>query len=184
MGKKNKKNKKLKFWNSEKILSLSAMIVSIGTFFLFAYQTDLIRKQQRMSVYPYLQFANYHNYSLNYKFVLTNKGIGPALIKSAKIDINGRIIDKDLATYLGENVEKSKDRIDFTSSNVFKGMLIAQNESIEIVKLDSLNNISSSERLFNLIHNDSLNFIIEYESIYGEKWRISIKDYMPEKIDE
>lgn len=172
------------FWNSEKLLSISAILVSIGTFIIFTYQTNLIRKQQHMSVYPYLQFANYHSYSSKYKFVLTNKGIGPALVTSAKISINGVIKDQDLATYLGESILISKDTISFITSSINKGMLIAQNESIELVKLDSENNYNSSKKLLYMIHNDSLDFIIEYESIYGGKWHISIKDYMPEKIDK
>jgi len=175
-------NKKA-FWNSEKLLSISAIIVSIGTFLIFAYQTNLIRKQQYMSVLPYLQFANYHNYSLKYKFILTNKGIGPAIVTSTKISINGKVENKDLATYLGENIVVTKDSINFITSSVYKGMIIAQNETIELVKLGAGNKISSSIKLFNMIHNDSLDFIIEYESIYGEKWRISIKDYIPDKIE-
>ena len=75
----------------------------------------------------------------------------------------------------------SKDSIYFTTSSVNKDMLIAQNETIELVKLDPGCSNKSSARLLNLIHNDSLNFIIEYESIYGEKWKISLKDYMPQK---
>ena len=176
--------RKKRFWNSDKLLSISAILVSIGTFIVFAYQTNLIRKQQYMSVLPYLQFANYHNYSPNYKFVLTNKGIGPAIVTSTKISINGKTEEKDLATYLGENINYLRDSIGFVTSSIYKGMIIAQNESIELVKLDSKNRINNSEKLLKMIHNDSLNFIIEYKSIYGEKWRINIKDFIPVKIDD
>jgi hypothetical protein len=176
--------KKKRFWNGEKLLSISAILVSIGTFIVFAYQTNLIRKQQYMSVLPYLQFANYHNYSPKYKFVLTNKGIGPAIVTSTKISINGKTEEKDLATYLGKNINYLRDSIGFVTSSIYKGMIIAQNESIELVKLDSKNRINNSEKLLRMIHNDSLNFIIEYKSIYGEKWRINIKDFIPVKIDD
>ena len=184
MEKINKEQNKKTFWSSEKLLSISAIIVSISTFLMFAYQTDLIRKQQYMSVYPYLQFDNYHNYSSKYKYVLTNKGIGPALVTSSKISINGKIENKDLATYLGENIILARDSINFTTSSIDKGMLIAQNETIELVKLIGGNNINSSAKLLKMIHNDSLNYIIEYESIYGEKWRISVKDDMPERVKD
>lgn len=181
---KTNKNKSV-FWNSEKLLSISAIIISLGTLFVFTYQTNLIRKQQHMSVYPYLQFEDHANFSLNYKYTLTNKGIGPALITSSKIKINGVFRNMDLACHLGEAVKHITDTIySFTTSSVTKGMLIGQNESIAIASLDSLSGRKSPEILFHLIHNDSLNFIIEYESIYGEKWQISQEDFMPVKVED
>ncbi len=176
------KNKR-RFWSSEKILSISAILVSIGTFAMFAYQTSIMRKQQHMSVYPYLQFANYYNYSTNYKFVLSNKGVGPAIVNFAKISIKGRIQEKDLAFYLGKITTKRKDSVNFYTSNINKGQLIAEKETIEIVELIEGNSLKSSIELYNLMHNDSLDFIIEYESVYGEKWRINMRDNIPERVD-
>ncbi len=56
--------------DSDKILSLSAMFISICTLVVFLYQTNLIRKQQYMSVYPHLLLGNYGTWTPNYKFVL------------------------------------------------------------------------------------------------------------------
>jgi len=170
-------------WNSEKILSISAILVSIGTFTVFAYQTNLMRKQQHMSVYPHLQFDSYHNYSKNYKYVLSNKGVGPAIITLSNVRINGKTKDQDLASYLRETIIKRKDSIIFTSSNIPEGLLIAEKESIEIVLLSGENTYANSVKLYDYIHNDSLEFMIEYESIYGNKWKISNRDDLPIKID-
>lgn len=50
-------NKKsfLQNWNLDKTLSLMAFLISLGTFFLLYYQTNLTRKQQYASVFPYLE---------------------------------------------------------------------------------------------------------------------------------
>ena len=183
MEKKKTKKGRITFWSSEKILSISAILVSIGTFAVFAYQTNLMRKQQHMSVYPHLQFHNYSNYSKEYKYVLTNKGVGPALVTLSKISINGETKDQDLADYLHETIVWNRDSINFSTTNIRRGLLIAEKETIELVALWGDNSTASSAKLFHFIHNDSLEYVIEYESIYGEKWRICKKYDMPKKIE-
>ena len=76
------------FWSSDKLLSLFAFLVSVGTFSTFAYQTYLIQKQQYVSTMPYLMlFLNsdgsgeYTQHSIS----LANNGIGPAFIQDIKI---------------------------------------------------------------------------------------------------
>ncbi|MBI9039317.1 MAG: hypothetical protein JEY97_14370 [Bacteroidales bacterium] len=170
-------------WNSEKILSISAILISIGTFVVFAYQTSLMRKEQHMSVYPHLQFTNYQNYSRYYKYVLTNKGVGPAIVTFSDVYINGKSKGQDLASYLRDIVIKRNDSIYFTSSNISKGLFIAEKESIELVLLSGENSYNNSVKLYEYIHNDSLEFIINYESIYGKKWKISNKIDLPIKIE-
>ena len=177
------KKKTRVFWSGEKILSISAILVSMGTFLVFAYQTNLMRKQQYMSVYPHLQFSDHHVFSNKYMYVLANKGIGPAIVTSAKISINGKDFDKDLAKYIGENIDFSRDSIDYVTSSVYSGLLITEKETVEIMKYVWGPDPRSPEKLFNLIHNDSLDFTIEYKSIYDEKWRISMKNDTPVKIE-
>ncbi|MGB5387768.1 MAG: hypothetical protein WBN20_13370, partial [Eudoraea sp.] len=49
---------KLKFkWNSDKILSLSAMSISVLTLIIFIYQTNLMSKQNYLSILPYVQIS-------------------------------------------------------------------------------------------------------------------------------
>lgn len=182
MKKKNLLKKTSLFWTSERILAASAMIISISTLLVFAYQTNLMRKQQYMSVYPYLMFANYSNYSPQYKFVLHNNGIGPALITSTKIMDNGKVDDRDIADYMRSAI-KPGDSINFLSSNVYPGLLIPKNGKIELIALYGKNTTSGIVKLHNLLHNENLEFIIEYESIYGEKWRLGTNSKIPGKIE-
>lgn len=181
---------KQKFWNSEKLLSLSALLVSVCTLIVFVYQTNLIRKQQYMSVYPYLNLSNYASGGLNYKYVLSNDGIGPALIKSVKIVSPKGDVYNDIAVYVIKTIQQ-EDSIWFYHSNVKEGRLIPENQVIPIIQLidnktlDSLgqprNTFEGSEKLYKVLHHDSLQIEITYESIYGESWTITNISKSPTK---
>ena len=78
---------KKKFWSSDKFLSLLAFLISIGTFFTFAYQTYLIQKQQYANTMPYLSIENYRDGTqayYNYKIGITNIWSRPSLYPRCK----------------------------------------------------------------------------------------------------
>jgi len=170
---------KKKFWTSDKILSLSAMFMSACTLLVLIYQTNLMRKQQYLSVYPYLQLMNYG--VPTYNFTLTNNGVGPALIKAVRVHYQGEVYETDLASYLLRTISP-KDSIDFTHSNIFKGQLIPPNMPIPIVQLVGEDKVGEG-KLRKLINDDKLDFEIEYASIYGERWVFSKKNTIPRKLD-
>lgn len=74
-----------KLISNELLIGIAAMIISLSTLFVFIYQTNLIRKQQYMSVYPHLSFIHMTPGSLDYRFILRNQGIGPAFISAINI---------------------------------------------------------------------------------------------------
>lgn len=71
-------------WNADRIVSISAMVVGVGSLFIILYQTQLMRESQRASVFPYLMVAMQSN-EQGVFFSLTNTGIGPALIEDVKV---------------------------------------------------------------------------------------------------
>jgi hypothetical protein len=172
---------KAKFWNSEKLLSISAILISVCTLFVFVYQTNLIREQQYNSVFPYLEMGNFGTNTENYGFYLTNKGIGPAMIKSVEIQYKDSIYEEDLAGYLSRRITK-KDSIYYTHSNIGPGRLISADDEI-ILAAPSINDIKMGNSLYQIINDKDLNMIIEYESIYGERWRLSFREVPPVKIE-
>ena len=125
-------------WNSNRIVSLTAILISVGTFLVFIYQTNLIRQEQYMSVYPYLEFSNYASHSPNYRFLLENTGVGPAMITSTQVLVNGEALAPDIGEYLS-GILTPEDSIYFTISNVRKGNLIPEKEQISLVALQPPN---------------------------------------------
>lgn len=179
--KKLRRRKGSAFWENQKLLSITAVLISIGTLLVFLYQTNLVRKQQYMSVLPYLEFQNHAVLSDHYKLVLKNKGIGPALITSRNILIRGKELDMDIGTYLTNNMVV-EDSADFVISNIRKGNLISEKEGIDLIVLQSSTSRPGLEKLHGLIYNDSLEFVVEYESVYGERWQVSSKDPTPHRL--
>jgi len=44
-------------WDTDRIVSISAMLVGVGSLFIVLYQTALLREQAKASVLPYLMIA-------------------------------------------------------------------------------------------------------------------------------
>lgn len=181
-----------KFWSSEKIVSLSAMMISLLTLIVFVYQTNLIRKQQFMSVYPHLDLYNTNSGSLAYKFVLENKGVGPAFIK--KITIQDSLGNKyeTMTDYLLTKLS-IKDSLSISNSDIYEGLLISAGDVINLFQLTdpkqliSLgippNTIKGANKLRAILNDDAAwRLTIVYESIYGEQWSINKEGAIPRKI--
>ena len=92
--------KKIK-WNSDKILGISAMSISFITLIIFIYQTNLMSKQNYLSILPYLSISTSDN-SANNTFAITldNYGVGPAIIESTTLRYQGKT--EDLSDYNNE----------------------------------------------------------------------------------
>ena len=169
-----------KYWTGDKLLSIAAIILSLSTLIVFIYQTNLIRKQQYMSVFPYLELGDYGISTKNYKFVLENAGIGPALIKDFKVIYQGKVYEEDIATFLPRIIDP-KDTIGFYYANLEAGRLIPPNSPIELLGISD-KKLKSANRLYDLVHKDDLTIEIEYESIYGERWQLSNTSSVPLKL--
>lgn len=170
-----------KFWSSEKILSLSALVVSLSTLVVFVYQTNLIRKQQYMSVYPHLLLSNSRSGSVEYQYLLSNQGIGPAMIKSVDVsDLNGKSYES-ITDFIATQFEET-DTIWVYNSDVNPGRLVPAEEKIVLYGLysdeecNSLglpnNTVRGANKFREALNHDSLIVKITYESIYGESWSI------------
>src|SRR5438128_5672123 len=81
--------------DSDRLLGLSAMLVSIGSLIIIAYQATLMRQAQRASVLPYLYISLMANDQQGVTLNLTNSGIGPAMIDDVTIHYKGRDIPGD-----------------------------------------------------------------------------------------
>jgi len=167
------------FWTSEKLLSLTAVFVSICTLIVFLYQTNLIRKQQYMSVFPYVTIGHYGTSTKNYKLVISNDGIGPALIKAVKVkDKQGKLYT-DIVDYVNAIITEN-DSIGFGYSNIYKGRLIPEKEIVEIIVVSD-GKLESSERMLEVLTAEGLFIELKYESIYGETWVVTNEMNYPEK---
>ena len=179
-----------KFWNSEKLLSLAAVLVSICTLIVFSYQVRLIRKQQYMSVYPHLQLSNGGSGTLQYKYTLTNNGIGPAFIEAIQVMTKDKTVYEDVIDYVADYLTP-EDSVYFYHTNLSPGRLIPSKEEIALIELVSNERLESlgmpsnthegSAKLYQVINDTNVRVEIQYKSIYGESWTITNDSNVPIK---
>jgi hypothetical protein len=174
-------NLKPKFWNADKIVSFSAILISLATMAIYLYQTHLIQKQQHASVMPYIRMGFSFDED-RFEMIVYNEGLGPAFIEEINIyDKGKKYPNLDIPGYFQSEYLK-KDTIYLTYSNVGVGMLFAAGKDITIIS--KLKNKKDTDKLKNIFFNEKLEMEIIYTSIYGDKWKARGAFARPEKIED
>ena len=139
------------------------MFISILTLSVFIYQTRLIRKEQHLSVYPYISYGAGGAGTGENKLFLSNTGIGPALITDVEINYKKAKFNHihEFVDYI--NLKDSTLNIYYSSVTI--ASLIPANKNHVII--GSVND--TNDKLYTIL-TDSFDLRIRYESIYGEKW--------------
>ncbi|WP_276391850.1 hypothetical protein [Eudoraea chungangensis] len=177
-------------WNSDKIVGLSAMGISFITLIIFIYQTNLMSKQNSLSILPYLQIAVSDNGEENsYALSILNHGVGPAIIESVTIAYDGKKYNlKNYNDYF-INFLKSENLgldslVSYSSSSTEKGMAIPPGSAYGIL---AVNNSRKEYQLFKSKLEEMLlggmQYEIIYRSIQDERWFISNHSTGPIKLD-
>lgn len=176
-------------WNSDKIVGISAIGISFITLLIFLYQTNLMRKQNHLSILPYVAISITDNpANATYRLSLINHGVGPAIIDQVVLKYKGEIID--MAQYDNVMLEFLKDRhphLDslkaFSYATLEKGMAIPANTTYTVLeaKQSARDYAILKDALEGMIE-QGLYFEIYYSSIQQEHWRISNATKGPEKL--
>lgn len=181
--------KKIK-WNSERILSLSAMSISFITLVIFVYQTNLMSKQNYLSILPYLQIATSNNPAANtYSLSLKNHGVGPAIIESVILEYNGKQYDlKDYDNYLFNALVSMAPELDsiesLDTSTLDKGIAIPANTTYLVFSVyDSEKDYGLLTKTLHSIEKSGLQYEIVYRSLQNERWMINNDSAGPLKLD-
>ena len=175
-------------WNSERILSLSAMSISFITLIIFIYQTNLMSKQNYLSILPYLQLSTSNDIeNKTYTLSIQNYGVGPAIIESVKLQYRGQEYDlKDYGHYLFNFLIAQDAALDsiayFDNSSLDPGMAIPPNSTYRIFQATSADDYQLFlSRLASI--EEGLNYEIRYKSMQDEHWVINNDSEGPEKLD-
>ena len=168
-------------WTTDKIMSTSALFISVISLIALLYQSylareenKLIQTQQSASVLPHLN-QWYSNYNNSFKFVVGNKGVGPAFIDNVDIllDSTQRFNNTDDLFHHIFKSTKGLDTIPYTTSTLIKGFVLPANEQINILEVNNFNHI---ELLKTSLEKRKILYNITYQDVYGTKWLLSNKD--------
>lgn len=187
--------KKIKF-NADRIVSICAIIVSVGTLFMIFYQTDLVRREQKASVMPYLKisFSNGFDGENRYQQLqLTNQGLGPAKVEEIRIITPDTTLTKNPLSYIEDKVNDSILYKVIRADLVSPGRLIAAKERVEMLRLKNNNSENFLIKTFKFpdlyktflpIELNGNNIIeIEYASIYDDRWVVRSDGDQPKALN-
>jgi len=166
------------------------MSISVMTLVIFIYQTNLMSKQNYISILPYLQVSTSNNleeqsYSLN----LVNHGVGPAIIESVTMIFDGQRqnlveFDNKIYSYFISKKPLMDSISYFSNSTLNKGIAIPANSVYNVFE------VKNSKKDYNLLlsslaqlQKEGLRFEIVYRSIQNERWMIHNDSNGPIKID-
>ena len=162
-------------WNSDKVLSISAFVVSIATLLALLYQVQLaqnqvemVRRGQKASVLPYIQIWLQKRNSNSFSLSLVNNGIGPAFIDDISILANNKVYQGDPTSFY-RNVIMQEDTIDFAYATVSLGQLVPAGVRIDMMETNaSQKNADLLVKWFG--SEGKATVVIKFSSVYGDQW--------------
>ncbi|MBK8044495.1 MAG: hypothetical protein IPK21_18650 [Haliscomenobacter sp.] len=143
-------------------IGLVAILINIITVSVYMYQAKIMREQLHSSSWPYLEWLLVYNQEQGLKLEITNNGVGPALIKDVEMRLKGVPINPDslFVELIGT------DYFPHLTSRVQNRVLSPQNS----IKAFQITNQEWSGKIFNNLNASRFEFLVCYESIYGDKW--------------
>ncbi|MGD1889542.1 MAG: hypothetical protein ACFB15_02905 [Cyclobacteriaceae bacterium] len=168
-----------KFWNSEKIISLSAFVVSIATLLALMYQirlsgeqNELAQKQQYASVLPYLEIMPQNRNPTHFRIALVNNGIGPAFIDEIRVVYEEQTYVGDPYAFHRNQIMKT-DTIYFSYANISEGRVLPVGEEVILIEVDG--SLEDKEKLMNWFSQNQegkelARIEVVYSSVYGARW--------------
>ena len=172
--------KKIKI-NTDRVLGLSAMLVSFLSLIFFIYQTNIMRDQSRLSVKPRLVFNTNvitNDSVVTFNFSLQNKGLGPAIIKEARIVHESNVFPLDFDFFVEYNFPKLENFGSLLTTTRLNDESIISVDEIQDLLVFSANvkDIEKINEYLKLNQGDYLlpwDVKITYESLYEEEWKLN-----------
>lgn len=175
---------KKRFWTPDRIVTILAIFISLFTLIIFAKQTNIIERQSRLSVMPYLNVETGYNPDEDFvKVTLSNYGVGPAIIEEIRIHYEGELYEMDFESFLKDDIFQADSIAIVESASIHRGLAIPAGTDRIAVKVGGSGEryIKAGKFLRKLQRND-FDFEIIYKSIYNDQWRLTLTDDIPEEL--
>ncbi|MBI3219375.1 MAG: hypothetical protein HYZ44_07675 [Bacteroidetes bacterium] len=148
------------------VIALMALVIGIGTMAVYIYQARIMSKQQHASVWPFLEVSISQG-QLGTYISVENKGVGPAIVKSTKIQVDSMTyqenqIDEIILKIVGKPLAHHYTTV---ANRVMK--------SGEAIRMFHIENLEEAALLDSAMAKHMLRLSISYCSIYDECWTVS-----------
>ena len=177
------KTKKFKPIDPNLLIAIGVLISSFAALFIYMRQasimneqTKILLEQTKASTWPHLSIEMHYSTDANdelysYKYVISNKGTGPAILQKTIISFNHKPIQNWDDFY---NTLDVPDRIPFAHSNDnINERVLASNEDLVLIEWSSEQSYGN-RKLMQYIKNraDKISIEICYKSIHGDTWTV------------
>ena len=159
------------------LVSGAALALSVAALLVSVLEVSAIRAEQRVQVWPYVQLDT--RYSADgYAIVATNKGIGPARVRSVEVSFDGDVVD-DLDQLIVDSIG---------AENAFSYELYkTRNPTRSVMSADegiSLFAVPWEERTRRLaeVWTDRVSVKLCYCSVYDDCWQTQLDGGEPSEV--
>lgn len=148
------------------IVALLAVVIGVCTMFVYIYQARIMSKQTQAATWPYVEVI-FSNSSQHFGINVTNKGVGPAIVKSARIRLDG-------VAY--SDSRKNLDSVAYLltgSRRVLSGYTNVNNRVIspgEVISFIEVSDSASVMLLLQSLQKHSTQVEVCYCSVFDECW--------------
>ncbi|MEO9802577.1 MAG: hypothetical protein ABJF04_04980 [Reichenbachiella sp.] len=168
-------------WDSDKIFSVSAFVISVATLATLVYQSQIMREHQEKTSFPKLELWNNNN-GKNYQLELKNTGLGPAILEDIKVIFNDSIYDMDPASFAHLYKDSLNARLPLGTSSLRKGRVIEPGVRVWPININS--DSIRKHPIANLFRREGASVVIRYSSVYQHQWEIRGTGTAPTLVDE
>ncbi|MEP2025924.1 MAG: hypothetical protein ABJH98_05345 [Reichenbachiella sp.] len=168
-------------WDSDKIFSVSAFIISVATLATLVYQSKIMREHQEKTSFPKLEL--WHNIGdSRYQLELKNTGMGPAILESIQVEFKDSIYDMDPASFAKIYKDTIQDILPLSTSSLKAGRVVEPGINIWPINIstDSVRN----HPITKLFWSEDATVVIRYSSVYEHHWEIKGTGTAPILLEE
>ena len=150
----------------------SSSIIAICALALTIWQAYITRQHNKLSVAPYLTtWSTADGDNGDYLIEIVNNGVGPALIKTFQVFVDGAEIKGDTSELVEKATKILFSNYEYQSANSFlsNGYMMAEKNKHEVLSIKFIGQKKPSYQEYRQTI-ERARLLIEYESIYKDKF--------------
>ena len=125
--------------NFDLMVALAALLISTIAALASVYQTRIFATQLSATVWPYLSVHTSYPGDGSMTILLNNDGLGPALIRSASVTLDGKRVGSwnDVLRDFFRQVKQTHGKAHFSASGVDQSSIVRPGDGIKLLQLGS-----------------------------------------------
>jgi hypothetical protein len=149
---------------TDRIMSVSAIVAAIAAVLVAVYDAQINREYQRISVWPCLAQSNTLTTGDPYLRTVTNVGVGPALVRSVQIHVDG-VLCRTWGEVIQAMIGKPVPGIVYSTFHA--GAVLLPDKPVTVLKLPPGD---EARKFWEEAQGRRLSIRICYSSLFDECW--------------